>query len=462
MWHGAFRLAFVALPLAALPPVQAQQESLPSVRIALVFDGPNSANDALAELQAGEITEILRGEFEPRFPPVPSSEAGHTLASVTRTVDRLLSDPSVDLIVALGPLASYDLARRGPLAKPAVAAFAMDPEVLGFPLVDGTSGVPNLSYVAQATELTRDFQAFREIVPFSTLTVLANPRWEDIPGIGERAAAAARALDIELETIPVDRPIEDALAQLRPDAEAVYLAPLLHLTDAEWGALISELNRRRLPTFSMLGLEEVKLGVLATMRPETFHSQVARRVALNVQRILLGEDPSSLPVFFDCGERLTVNMATARAIGRFPTWNILTEANLLNEDEDEEPERKLTLSRVAHEAVETNLDLQAEDRGVQAGTEDVTLARSMLLPRVDATASGVFIDQDRAEATFGLQAERTLSGGASVTQLIYSEPAWANSLRRDDALPDRKLRPARALSARGRQERGRELGCVRG
>ncbi|MDH3424791.1 MAG: TolC family protein, partial [Gemmatimonadota bacterium] len=397
----------------------------PSVHFAFVFDGPRTANDSLVELHATEIREILRGEFDPRFPSTLTRAAEHTLASVTDVIDELLADPSVDFIVALGPLASYDLARRNELAKPSIAAFAMDPEVLGLPLIEGTSGVPNLSYVAQATELTRDFRAFREIVPFSTLTVLGNPRWADIPGIAERALAAAQALGIQLETIPVDRPIEEALGQIRPDAEAVYLAPLLHLTDAEWNALVTELNRRRLPTFSMLGTVEVELGVLATMRPETFFPQVARRVALNAQQILLGAEAGSLPVFFECGERLTVNMATARAIGRFPSWQVLTEANLLNEEE-EEPSRKLSLDRVAHESVEANLDLRAQDRAVSAGGEDVSLARSLLLPTVEATTTGLLIDRDRAEASFGTQAERTLSGGVSVTQLLYSEPAWAN------------------------------------
>jgi outer membrane protein TolC/ABC-type uncharacterized transport system substrate-binding protein len=420
-------LFLVLGPLALCPAsqVQAQKDTLPVVRVGFVLDGPHDHNAQLIEQHAAEIEAILRGEFDARFPSAGQVEGDHTLAGIGDRVDALLADPAVDLLVALGPLASYDLARRGPLPKPAIAAFAMDPEVLGFPLVEGTSGVHNLSYIAQATELSRDFQAFREIVPFSTLTVLANPHWGEIPAIGERAVAAARSLGIELLTVPVDAPVQDALNRISPEAEAVYLTPLLHLSSAEWSALSEELNRRRLPTFSMLGIEEVELGVLATMRPETFFPQVARRVALNVQRILLGEDAGSIPVFFDCGERLTINMATARAIGRFPTWNVLTEANLLNEEE-EEPARRLNLLRVAQQTVELNLDLQAENHHVAAGAEDVRMARSVLLPTVQATASGVFIDRDRAEASFGTLAERTLTGGASVTQVLYSEPAWAN------------------------------------
>ena len=244
-------LVIVPLILVTAVPAVSQQDSLPVVRVGFVFDGPRTENREFAALHAEEIRAILRGEVEPRFPPESLLEGDHTLAGIARVIDVTLADPQVDVLVALGPLASFDVARRGPLPKPAIAAFAMDPEVLGFPLSAGTSGTPNLSYIAQATELRRDFEAFREIVPFSTLTLLANPHWADVPAIGQRAVAEARSLGIELQTVPVDRPIEDALAQIPADAEAVYLTPLLHLTDAEWDALVAELNARGLPTFSM-------------------------------------------------------------------------------------------------------------------------------------------------------------------------------------------------------------------
>ena len=45
---------------------------------------------------------------------------------------------------------------------------------------------------------------------------------------------------------------------------------------------------------------------------------------------------------------------------------------------------------------------------------------------------GLQIDKDRAEASFGSQAERTLSGSVQATQVIFSEPAWANlSIQKD-------------------------------
>jgi outer membrane protein TolC len=118
-------------------------------------------------------------------------------------------------------------------------------------------------------------------------------------------------------------------------------------------------------------------------------------------------------------------MATARAIGVWPSWEILTEAELLNE-EMEEIDRHITLSDAVHEAIEANLDLAAKDKSVLVGMQRIRQARSKLFPHLDVSATGIVIDKDRARASFGSQAERSLSSSAAMSQVIYSESALAN------------------------------------
>jgi outer membrane protein TolC len=146
-------------------------------------------------------------------------------------------------------------------------------------------------------------------------------------------------------------------------------------------------------------------------------------VALNAQRVLLGKDPGTFKVAFPFGERLVINMATARAIGVYPSWGVLIEAELINE-EIQEIERLLTLESVIREAVAVNLDLAVSDRDVAAGKQRVREALSELLPQVNISSEGTFIDKDQAEAGRGSQAERTLAGSASVSQLVYSDETW--------------------------------------
>jgi outer membrane protein TolC len=163
--------------------------------------------------------------------------------------------------------------------------------------------------------------------------------------------------------------------------------------------------------------------VLAGLTPPSFFVRVARRVALHVQSILLGDAAGTLPVAITDQERLTINLGTARAIDVWPPWGVLTEAEVIRPERADVP-RRLELVTAVREAVQVNLDLAAAERTVAAGAATVREARSPLLPQIEASLTGLLIDADRA-ASLGAPAERTLRAGGSLSQLIYADGPWA-------------------------------------
>ena len=121
--------------------------------------------------------------------------------------------------------------------------------------------------------------------------------------------------------LPWGRSAKEALAKLDPDVEAVYVPPLLHLSAEEHDRLVRGLIRCRLPSFSLRGRWEVERGIFAGLSTEETFPRLARRTALNIQRILLGEDAGTLPMLPGLLARLlTINTATARVIGLHPTF----------------------------------------------------------------------------------------------------------------------------------------------
>jgi outer membrane protein TolC len=118
-------------------------------------------------------------------------------------------------------------------------------------------------------------------------------------------------------------------------------------------------------------------------------------------------------------------MATVREIGVYPRVDILTEAELINVD-PVDTGQMLTLEEAIFRAVDANLDVMAKNKFVLAGEENIAIARSPLLPQLDLFGQGQMIDKDRAETSFGSQPEKMVTAKLSGTQLIYSEPAWAN------------------------------------
>lgn len=397
----------------------------PPVRIGVVVDGSWEGNTAVLGLFHTEIKDLLGEEFDIRFPERATLTADWSREGVHRAIDRLLADPRIDIVLAVGILSGQDLARRETLPKPCIAPFTTDRSAQQLPADNGTSGRHNFTYITSGNPLQRDLQLFHDLVPFRKLTILSHrPYHEAIPEIGHSLEKQLAEKGIELTIVPVDGQAAPALAALPPDTEAVYLTPLL-LPSAEFDRLISGLLTRKLPTFSYLGYDEVAKGVLAGVAPAADFARLARRTALNIQRILLGEDAAKLPVTITRDEQLTLNMATARTIGFSPTWDTLIEARQIF-GEPLKAARHWSLESVVKKAEAVNLDLAAADRMVAAGLEEIRKARANLLPHLGLSATGVMIDEDSAAASFGTQAERSLSASVALQQSLYSESAWAN------------------------------------
>ena len=413
----------------------AQQSVL---RIGIVLDGPSDRNDQIRQIFEEEITVLLEGEFDVRFPAEKRLVADWTSAGVTQAVDQLLGDPATDHVLTLGILGSNDVCRRGPLPKSTFAVIVLDPAMQDIPaaireqLLPGgemeqvtVSGVRNLSYVTLGADPVREVAVFREIVPFSRLTILhMETLKEAIPDLDAKIRAILGPSNIEIDTVPVGASLDEALSAIPNGTEAVFVSPLLQLSSSDFDRLVQALIERKLPSFSALGRSEVEQGLLATLWPQQNQVRRARRVALNMQQVLAGESAAELPVRFFRNETLTINMATARAIGVSPTFYLMTEADLLNEERTQAV-RSISLSDVVREASQVNLDLLVADRNVAAGLRLVRQARARLLPQLSIAGSGSVIDQDRADQLLGLNPERRGAAGTSFSQLIYSEDVKA-------------------------------------
>ena len=141
--------------------------------------------------------------------------------------------------------------------------------------------------------------------------------------------------------------------------------------------------------------------------------------------VLHGESAEHQPVTFKSKRRLTINMATARAIGIYPRFDILNEAVLLNEEPEQEG-RMLTLSSVALEAVKVNLDLRAAALQLEAGETNIDEARAGLLPQLHAGISYTQLNDDSVAARSGAAAEKSTRAALTLSQILYSDSIHAN------------------------------------
>lgn len=392
--------------------------------IGIVVDGPWERNDTLRHLLQKEIFEVLGKDAPVTFPAGAFLVGDWTLEGVRKLNTTLLTDPSITLVLGMGLIASQDLATRGPLPKPVIAPIIVDPERQRVPIKDGTSGVKNLHYLVYPQTFARDMQVYRDIIPIRKLVNIASKPYNDVlPPSSVGVVELGRKMGLEVTELFLGFSADEVLRALPADADAVFLEPNLHLPPSEFAQLVKGFIERRLPSFSSFGETDVREGIMASANPDLL-PRLARRIALNIQRISEGEEPGSLAVAFTPGKRLTVNMGTAYAVGVSPKWSTLLEAELVQVDTTAPRSITITLAEAIRRFAEQNLDVQAKIREVQAGADNVRIARAALLPTVDISATGLQIDKDRAQA--GATPERSGTVDISASQVIFAEPALAN------------------------------------
>jgi outer membrane protein TolC/ABC-type uncharacterized transport system substrate-binding protein len=416
--------AFAASSVPDDQDLRPQQEKA-IFNIGIVSDGSTARDLEIIALFQREIQSLAAEEFLVKFPESMLLEGEDTAQGVNRALDRLFANPATDLVLTLGTIASREVLRRKELPKPVVAPYVIDSVIPSLPRAAGGSGIANLTYIDSMFYLDRELLTLQEIVPFKSLAILLDRReYTEIPEIARGIRKLANEHTMAVNGVAVNVSASEALAAIPAGSEAVMVGPLYHMAAAERRLLIRGLVDRQLASFSLWSRQQVDDGLLAADVPADMEEKLARRAAVSVQDILLGEEAASLAVTFSRGRELTINMATARALDVYPSLAIMIGANLLNERRLD-IERRLTLSQAVNEALQANLDLSSAELRVRAGTHAVTEARSALLPRIDIAIGGRAIDEDRAGLAGGTTPERAWTGAASGSQQIYSERSWA-------------------------------------
>ena len=409
--------------VAPFDPAWPQVEpSVSDIVIALVSDGDSPAGREAEAVFRQEILALTEGELEVSF----ASFAGDwTGATISGALDSAYADPAVDIVLVTGLVANQILGARESFPKPTFLPMVVDARLLGLPQAARGSGKPNLSYLSDDVDFSVDLDDFSDVVEFRRLGLLVDAIiLEAVAQVAEEVRRVATDSGIEIVLIPYADPDGDLVQLIPQDVDAVMLGGMERLSEAAVDRVIAGLIDRQLPSFSFAGDGIVRRGILTTNAPDSDWQRLARRTALNIQAVLLGERAEDQPIRFVSKRRRSINMETARAIDVWPRFEILVESILVNEESRAEGEL-YDLATVAAEAVAANLDLLAQRYGTAAGAEDVREARASLLPQVAADIATTQLDGASANVAAGA-AQRSTSGALTISQLLWSEPTRAN------------------------------------
>ena len=408
-------------------------------RIGIVTDGSTPADKALAELFMKNIRMVAESDARVRFADRWILSGNDSRQGVRNALNRLFASPDVDIVIVLGVIGSTEVLERRNIPKPVIAPYIARFALHGRKKHGNASGIKNLVYIDSMYYLDEDIKTFKKLAHFNHLAVVLDRRVvNSFPNLDSLARDFGKKNGLKLDIVPAGSSAGEVLAALPEGTDAVMVGPLWHFDRQQFRQFAQDLVKRKIPGFSIWTAEQVEDGMFAGLENEGREDILARRTAIAFLDITDGIRPEAVVVKFVRSRHITINMATARAIGVYPSLLILTKARLINERQ-ENVKRHINMKQAVDEAVEANLQLQSAATTVKAGEHSLKEAMSALLPRVDLETGARAIDEDRAKASGGASPERAWTGSVGGSVLLYSDKKWARYTAEEHLQEARKM-----------------------
>ena len=411
-------LLAVCAAFVCATPALAQQK----VTVALIEDGPVYQFAEVRKLFVDELLALTRGEFDVEIVPM---SGGWTREGIAAAFDEAYANPDIDMVLVFGFTANQTNASRERYPKPTFLPLVFDADLMGAPVAGRTSGKRNLNFLTEEEHLAEELQTYQRIRPYENAVILIDALiLESLPQVRAVTSTIAASAGIGLDYVTHDGADHNLIDKIPAGTDAVIYTGLPRLPPEDFNRFAAGLIERNIAGYSLADRASVERGLLASQTVESDWLRLARRNALNMQAVMLGERASDQPVYFEGKSELTINMATARALGLSPRFDVLSEATILNaEPEAEGP--NLDLETVARMAIDSNLDLSAAELDLAIAGRNVSIARSSLLPQIAAGASATE-RREPADPNFALFPERSIDGSLTLNQNIYSDDVYAN------------------------------------
>ncbi|KTR04193.1 hypothetical protein NS365_16085 [Aureimonas ureilytica] len=247
-------------------------------------------------------------------------------------LDRLTTRGDIDLMLALGTWAGQDLSTEA-ISTPVVVASTSDP--IGSKIIksETDSGHDHLNAKVEPQRYARQVELFDDIFHFKKLGLVYenSPEGRTFAAVDDiERIARERGFEIvpcfaPFNNVPqaeAEAKVEACYGEIAAKADAVYLTVHRGLTEASLPKSLAPLIDRDLPTFSMAGESEVKLGALMSVAQSDF-LYVGRFHAETIARIFNGAKPRDLPQVWQAPAKIALNLRTAGEIGYDPSVDIL-------------------------------------------------------------------------------------------------------------------------------------------
>jgi len=390
--------------------------SVETARIGFIFDGEEEIKDSEVVLVKAQIQQLLAGEMEVEF---KNFTGDWTLEGAKAVLDEAFKS-DVDVIVSMGFLVSMETLNLKDPVKPVVMAYDVQ---LYEKKPDERLYSNKIAYFKGKVTFYSQIAEFMRVGRAKRIGVVSDKAYLDQQKVRDLLTKAVEEGGGEVVFLPVTTEINEAQKIIKKEKlDGVIFLPTPRLSENEFNKLVGNLQ---IPSFSFIGESEVDRGILMSMTPDSEKLRLARRLALNVQEMILSKDNSQIVVDFFRTSEVIINEGVMSRLSLDFTWDFLSEAKIVGKVKIPK-EKILNLQQAVSIALDQNLNYNAEINIVKSGNEQVKVAQSNLLPQARVNLTNRSLDAATARAGFGSEPENLIKGNLRFTQLIYDERLFSN------------------------------------
>ena len=255
--------------------------------------------------------------------------------------ERLAKKKDIDLMIAMGTWAGQDLA-TDKHSVAVVVESTSDPIGSGIVKSALDSGLDHVHAKVEPGRYQRQIEMFHDFFHFKKLGIVYEDSREGRTFAGVDAAeevAKARGFDLirchaPFNGVPKEEAQQGAARcynEISRTSDAVYVTVHRGVTLDNMPNILAPLVERKLPSFSMLGSNEVKHGVLMSVAQGNF-SYVGKFHAETIARIFNGAKPRELEQRWTTPAKIAINLETARRIEFKPPVDLMLAGDEVYDD----------------------------------------------------------------------------------------------------------------------------------
>ena len=336
------------------------------IELAFVFDGPSEKNLEVLKTFQQTITISLLPDYRAVFPKDLIFVGDWTEKGAKAASDKALNSRA-RMVISLGYMSSNYYSDKKDKKKYVVT-------IEQYGLRDFGN-----KFFNPIQQTANDFYTFKVLVPsIKKAAILMNENYyktETNWKASVQQKLKEKNCDLNFVIVPVNSNLKASLAKIPSDVDAIFVTPLYNLTTAQRKEVYDYAISRKLPSYSIVGKEDVELGAMLGTSTMDVDKKIAEATSFNIHGVLHGNVVKNERIPFYDDKVIFYNSDTGEAVDYTPPLRLLNNSVTITHKQLP----KYSLGTLIDALDETNLDIKRK-QPTHAGQFTVAMDQILYSP----------------------------------------------------------------------------------